>query len=416
MSGAVVWRIGGLLNLIQTTFVGILRVLSVPIVLMLSIASGYTTYYGLSFFITPWIGLVITVAVQSIVVICSLELAGMHWRANPGRYFSVLLSLLVALTVSVTFSYFKFYEVSQRDSIVIERQAGLAGDVGRYLEKVVQLKSQITASQQQRIAAASEDTNKAYMGTYPGMKGSDIGKGRMWSYYNEILKTEQDKLAKLETQTRELDQQMIDTRAALRVVSSRMEDPTAHEHLLQSFHYLQTEADLLAAGYGLPPIEAPRLGSHTEFTRSITPSFDMWRNISWFALACAAMVDFFTLILSYRLEMTAPGPLTEAEKDLVFQGLRQFSQFRINANDELEFIIERSELERARRVSDWQRMFAVAYLLNRGYLRKMSARSVEFAPTLYPIVAERMKVAERNGATPAIDDPLTLAMRSKLHG
>ena len=45
MSTMAVWRIGGLLNLIQTTFVGILRVLSVPIVLMLSMASGYTTYY-----------------------------------------------------------------------------------------------------------------------------------------------------------------------------------------------------------------------------------------------------------------------------------------------------------------------------------------------------------------------------------
>jgi hypothetical protein len=76
MSHSAVWRIGGWLNLIQTTFVGLLRVLSVPIVLMLSVASGYTTYYGLSFFITPWIAMIVTVAVQSIVVICSLGCTG----------------------------------------------------------------------------------------------------------------------------------------------------------------------------------------------------------------------------------------------------------------------------------------------------------------------------------------------------
>jgi hypothetical protein len=49
-------------------------------------------------------------------------------------------------------------------------------------------------------------------------------------------------------------------------------------------------------------------------------------------------------------------------------------------------------------------MFAVAFLLNRGYLRKMSERSVEFAPNLYPIIAERMT------AEPAADrKPLTSA-------
>lgn len=47
-----VWRIGQFLNSVQSTFVGLLRVWSIPIVLLLSIASGYTTYYGMSFFIS----------------------------------------------------------------------------------------------------------------------------------------------------------------------------------------------------------------------------------------------------------------------------------------------------------------------------------------------------------------------------
>ena len=113
--------VGYLINRIQTIFIGMLRIWTIPIVLMLSIASGFTTFYGMSHFIIPWIALVITVAIQSIVVICSLELAGIHWKANRTRYFSVLCSLLIALAASISFSYFKFYEISEQSSIHIER-------------------------------------------------------------------------------------------------------------------------------------------------------------------------------------------------------------------------------------------------------------------------------------------------------
>ena len=100
--------VGYMINRMQTMFVGMLRIWTIPIVLMLSVASGFTTYYGMSHFIIPWIALVITVAIQSIVVICTLELAGIHWRANRTRYFSVLFSLVIALVASVSFWYFKF--------------------------------------------------------------------------------------------------------------------------------------------------------------------------------------------------------------------------------------------------------------------------------------------------------------------
>ena len=53
-------------------------------------------------------------------------------------------------------------------------------------------------------------------------------------------------------------------------------------------------------------------------------------------------------------------------------------------------MIEKSNIERARRYSDWSRMFAVGFLLSRGFLRKIDHRSVEFAPNLYPLIAERM--------------------------
>ncbi len=392
------WHIGQLLNAVQSTFVGLLRVLSIPIVLALSVAEGYNTCYGLSYFIPQWIALIMTIAVQSMIVICTLELAGMHWRANLARYLSVVLSLLVALTVSVSFAYFRFYEFSQRDAILLERQTNIVHDANRYIESVVALKSQLTAVQQQRVEQAAEDANRAYLGTHPGMQGQ-IGKGKVWSYYNEILQNEQTKLQRLDTAAQGLEKRLSEVREALREFSLRVNDSGAYERLARTFQNLQGEAEILASAYGAPPVEAPRFGSYAEFSLGLTPSFAMWKNISWFTLALAAMVDFFILFLSYRLETTAPGPLTEDEKDLAYLGIRQFGEFTINANDELEFSIEKTELERARRYSDWSRMFSVAFLLNRGYLRKVSDKSVEFAPNLYPIIAERLK--PRHAAEPA---------------
>ena len=62
-------------------------------------------------------------------------------------------------------------------------------------------------------------------------------------------------------------------------------------------------------------------------------------------------------------------------------------------------------------------MFAVAFLLNRGYLRKLSRHRVEFAPNLYPIVAERLSREARHetGGRPANDDALAAAMQRKFH-
>jgi hypothetical protein len=388
-----VWRIGQWLNVVQTTFVGLLRVWSVPIVLLLSFASGYTTYYGLSYFITDWIALIITIAVQSIIVICTLELASMHWRANPLRFASVVISLLIALFVSISFSYFKFYEFSQRDVLLTDRLGSLQNHLHRYLESVVAVKSQLMSQQQKHVEQAAQEASQAYVGTHPAMQSGEfrhqIGKGPFWIHYNEILEGERGKLKLLEVRFSEQDQAMLEVRMSLKEFSSQMHDKSTYERLMQSFQKLQGLTEQLIASYGLQPIETPVTGSYAEFARGLTPSFSMWQDISWFALACAAMVDFFTLMLSYRLESTAPGPLTEKEKDLAFEGLRQFNEFTINQNDELEFTVEKTELERARRYSDWERLFAVALLLNRGYLRKISERSVEFAPNLYPVIGER---------------------------
>jgi len=383
--------LGSWLNGIQTLFVGMLRIWSIPIVLMLSVASGFTTYYGLSHFIVPWIALIITIAIQSIIVICSLEIAGIHWKANRIRYLTVLLSLLVAITASITFSYFKFYEISQSETIHINRINQIRQDVNNYLSVVLATKSQILKQQKEELDKANEDVTQAYFGTHAQISDAQkhvVGQGPFWRHYNQLYQTKKKLFEQVDLEFRQLDDEIRKLQTSLNALEVDTENN--YRLTLSGMQEVELKFNGLAANAGIIAPKSPILMTYAQFIQGITPSFSMWKGFSLFAFSCAAMVDFFTVLLSYRLEFTAPGPLTEQEQELVFECIRQFSEFRINENDELEMVIEKSEIERARRYSDWSRMFAVGFLLSRGFLRKIDERSVEFAPNFYPLIAERM--------------------------
>ncbi len=385
--------VGIAINNIQTLFVGMLKVWTIPIVLMLSIASGFTTFYGLSHFILPWIALVITIAIQSIVVICSLEMAGIHFKANRTRYLSVLLSLFVALSASISFSYFKFYEISQKDNIHINRLNNLRQNSKNYINDVLLIKQKILAQHRTELEKASLDVSQAYFGTHPEIfldYRNQVGKGPFWEHYNDILQEKKQALSQLKKEFSKLDKNIKSLQLNLTDLDSSADSKNTYLKFQGSFQDLQFTANQLSSQFSLTLPKAPLLQTYKQFSAGISPTLAMWADFSLFAFICAAMVDFFTVLLSYRLEFTAPGPLTSEEEELVFDCLRQFTQFRINENDELEMIIEKSEIEKARNYSDWSRMFAVGLLLSRGFLRKKDHKTVEFAPNLYPLIAEKM--------------------------
>ena len=385
--------VGYLINSIQTIFVGMLRIWTIPIVLMLSVASGFTTFYGLSHFIIPWIALVITVAIQSIIVICSLELAGIHWKANRTRYASVVLSLLIALAASISFSYFKFYEISQQDTIHIDRLNQLRHGIKDYLGKVLVIKGDVLKQQHAELKKASDEVSQAYFGTHPMITlgyRNQVGEGPFWKHYNQIYQAKKLKQEVLDQEFSELDKIIQKLQGSLSDLDVAKDMETSYYNVLSNYQEVQLQVGQLSSSIGLGLPDAPLLMTYKQFTEDVKPSVSMWNGFSLFAFVCAAMVDFFTVLLSYRLEFTAPGPLTEEEELLVFECLRQFSEFTINENDELQMVIEKTEIEKARRYSDWSRMFAVGLLLNRGFLRKIDHRTVEFAPNLYPLIAEKM--------------------------
>ncbi len=385
--------LGYFINQIQTLFVGLLRVWTIPIVLMLSVCSGFTTYYGLSHFILPWIALVITIAIQSIIVICSLELAGIHWKANRMRYFSVVASLLIALAASISFSYFKFYEISEQSHLHTNRLNQVRQDIKGYLQQILKLKTETLQHYKQELDKASQDVSKAYFGTHdeiPTALRHQVGEGPFWKHFNQIYQDKKKALAQKENDFAKLDTAISELQTALAALDISTDIEKTFYQLLSAYQKVQSLVSQFFSDTGKNLPEAPLLMTYQQFVADVTPSFSMWQGFSLFAFVCAAMVDFFTVLLSYRLEFTAPGPLTAQEEELVFECLRQFSQFRINENDELEMVIEKTPLEKARNYSDWSRMFAVGLLLSRGFLRKVDERTVEFAPNLYPLLAEKM--------------------------
>ncbi len=385
--------VGYFINSIQTLFVGLLRIWTIPIVLLLSVASGFTTYFGLSHFITPWIALIITIAVQSIIVICSLEIASIHWKANRIRYFSVVCSLSIALVASVAFSYFKFYEISEQDNLHIDRLHKVRSDVKNYIERVMLIKTEVLKQQDSEIEKASSEENQAYFGTNEQIVNSSkrqIGEGRIWKHFHQISEEKKLQLKKLKDGFFEVDKNIQKLQTSINDLDVAPNIETAYSNMLDNFQKVQLQLNSLSGDIGQALPEVPLLMTYKQFTASVQPSVAMWSDFSAFAFVCAAMVDFFTVLLSYRLEFTAPGPLTAEEENLVFECLRQFTEFRINKNDELEMVIEKTEIERARNYSDWSRMFAVGLLLSRGFLRKVDDKTVEFAPNLYPLIAEKM--------------------------
>ncbi len=385
--------IGHFINRLQTLFIGLLRIWSIPIVLMLSIASGFTTFYGLSNFILPWIALIITIAIQSIIVICSLELAGIHWQANRIRYLSVVLSLVVALTASVSFSYFKFYEISEQDSLHIKKLGQLKADIKQYVDAAMEIKNLTLNEQHKVLEKAAQEVSLAYFGTHPQVPPefkNHVGEGRFWRHYNQLHTEQKRNLEQFEADFKALDSSVRAVQMSLNELDVAHNPEQAYQAFMAHFQDLQSRVNQLPNLSNKPLPSAPLLMTYTQFSQTVKPSFDMWSGFSLFAFLCAAMVDFFTVLLSYRLEFTAPGPLTKDEEALVFECLREFSEFKINANDELQMVIEKTPLERARHYSDWSRMFAVGLLLNRGFLRKIDERTVEFSPNLYPLISEKM--------------------------
>lgn len=388
---------------LQDTFVRLLTISKIPLILLLSCASGYTTYHGMKLFITDWIAMIITVAVQAILVMATVELSKMHWRASMLRFSSTLLYLIVALAVSIFFSYFKFYEISESTALQEVKYSTLKKTVDRYLNTVLTQKSILIETQKQRVTSARYDTDQAYLGTHPDMpkrmKGI-LGKGGYWEHFNEVTEREKLMLIDLKTGFDELDKQIKEL--SLLLAQQGLTDLSVKENyqaIKAGYQMIGNLSNSLMSNTGQVAIPQESLEPYEQYIE-VKPSLDIVNMLSPLALFLAIMVDLFTLILSYRLEAVPPQTLSDYEKRLAFLGLQEFPDWKINTGGQLETRLEHNQEELAEEYDDSWRKLIVGMLLNRGMLRKVSGKKVEFSPQLYPLIIEQL-VKDMEDATQA---------------
>ena len=270
--------LGKVLNGIQRGFVGIMRAWTIPIVLLLSFASGYTTFHGMMQFITDWIALIITVAVQSIIVIASYELAGSRWKANRVRFSFLLLSLIIAVCVSVSFSYFKFYQISETETIQGKQITGFKKEIGAYLTSILEMKSSILSHQKDKTNAAGAEARSAYLGQHPTQVSkfrNQVGEGPFYRQFNKVYQRELKQLGKLENSFEQLSKQIIQLRTTVNQLETPLE-VSPYQAIVSRFQTVQSSFEHIASDSGANIPTAPTMLPYSRFSQSVKPSFSMW--------------------------------------------------------------------------------------------------------------------------------------------
>jgi hypothetical protein len=69
----------------------------------------------------------------------------------------------------------------------------------------------------------------------------------------------------------------------------------------QAIREVQFKVNQLSSEFGQSLPDPPMLLTYKQFIEDIKPNMAMWSGFSLFAFVCAAMVDFFTVLLSYQI-------------------------------------------------------------------------------------------------------------------
>ncbi len=138
---------------------------------------------------------------------------------------------------------------------------------------------------------------------------------------------------------------------------------------------------------GLPPIKSPAIMTLAEY-KDPMPSIANLSRVSPVAASLALLFDLFTVFLTFWLESVPLGGLKDEEKDMAVEGVIAFTDWQVNHNNQLDFRLSKTEIERNAGVNDGERMFWATALLNRGFLKRVDASRAEFGPRLYAVVSD----------------------------
>ncbi len=378
-------------------------VLSIPIILALSLASGYTTFHGMSIYVpSQWIAVVITFAVQAVIIIASIELGKAHIRANLLRFAGLVLSLIIGLAVSMFFSYFTFFENAESAGTKEKKFNLLNAAVNEYIAKAWESKTEIILKKEEQIKTVQKEVDDAFWGRSKDTPGKmqKPGKGQLYRYYKEKLDKEEKGLNTVRAQFEAIQAQEKELRSSLAQLSmvevgtpdgyARATQPV-YEKIRQQFAALTGLFEHVFSDNGISPVGIPEVMPHDIYVKMTPTLGDITENpIAPLPLCLAVVIDVLTFVLSYRLQVVPMGTLFEDQKKFVYKHLKAFSKWHINKNDHLEFGIEKSPDEESTGYNDGPRKFAAATLLNLGFIRRVKKSSAEFTSFFYPIVMEEL--------------------------
>ncbi len=378
-------------------------VLSIPIILALSLASGYTTFHGMNIYVpSQWIAGIITFAVQAVIIIASIELGKAHIRANILRFAGLIVSLIIGLAVSMFFSYFTFFENAESAGTKEKKFNQLNAAINEYIANAWESKTEIILKKEEQIKIAQKEVDDAFWGRSKDTPGKmqKPGKGQLYRYYKEKLDREESGLNAVKAQFEDIQAQEKELRYALAQLSmAEVGTPAGYaeatrpvyEKIRQQFAALTGLFEHVFSDNGISPVRIPSIMPHDMYVKMTPTLGDITENpIAPLPLCLAVVIDVLTFVLSYRLQVVPMGTLFEDQKQFVYKHLKAFSKWHINRNDHLEFGIERSPDEESTGYNDGPRKFAAATLLNLGFIRRVKKSSAEFTSFFYPIVMEEL--------------------------
>jgi hypothetical protein len=356
------------------------------IILGLAAASGWTTWNGLALFMVWPIALILTAAVQTILVIATYQLSAMHVAASPRRYLAVAFGLMAAFSVSVFFSYFTFYAFNEGDRVNQRKFAESRRLIEQYISLVMDARSLFLKQQHAELERRRQAAQDALEG-WQGNRRIDPGPGPIWRSRQQLAESLAAQLRQ-EVSEHELDEKAKAVLAAFNSMLDRRSllDAAKHQQLRDRLVDFQTSAAAWLTVHGRDHIAAPPLPAADDF-RTIRPSPADLSQFSLVAFCLAVLVDLFTVLLTWWLESVPFGNLPPHVVPSVLEALLSFNDYELNRGNQLEFSLRRTGEERHEGVKDgWRKLWA-GLALNLGLLARVNRERVEFTPRLYHLFA-----------------------------
>lgn len=365
-------------------FINLLHVATIYVILALSVASGYTTLVGMTRYIDLWIAIIITVSVQSIIVLSTFELSTVRFRAHKLRFAGLIIALVIGLTISINFSYVTFYMKAQSAIREVEAFNRMDADITEYYESIHEIKTREVLQRTEQIAETRIKRNKAELGVLeelpPEYRGK-VGKGPVTQIYERQLLELEEELRSIQSKFREIDDGIQEFLKSWNIEISANE--AAYLESMRRFGASTRGIDRTLSDLGLSVISKPKI-TQWKFFKNSKPPMALEEDLS---LYLAVVIDFLTFIFASRIQRMPVGILSSKQISLVSKGIKEFTAVDINRWDNFQLALEKTRKEKSIDYCDTFRKFVIALLINKGFARRVDKGHVEFTERFYDIIS-----------------------------